>query len=298
MSNPNSISELHLASTTPYHLNTQLLNKLKSVGLIVGSLILIIWALFPFLIMLKSSFQPYEEIVSLNFKILPDIWFYWENYRLVIWETSFVRWFINSVLVTIAAIMINIVVDTLAGYSLSRLDFKGKNLLNVLVISSQMVPTQVIIIPLYLMMVELGWVDSYLGLIIPVSMSPFIIFYLRQSFMQIPKEIDEAALIDGCSYARILVSVIIPNALPALGTSLLLKFMWVWGDYMWPSLVVKNNAMRTLPVGIATFQRAGGTVPWEMVMPAAVITTIPIILMFIGLQKYFISGLTEGAVKG
>lgn len=256
-----------------------------------------IFSLFPFLIMLKSSFEPYTSIVSLDFHLLPESAGL-DNYVTVCREYPIIRWFLNSALVAVAAIILNMVVDVFAAYTLARIEYPGKKITSILVLCAQIVPTQVIVVPLYLMMVKWGWVDTYRGLILPVAISPFIIFFLKQSFMQIPRALDEAAMIDGCSRVGVLFRVIIPNSLPALGTSVVLKFMWIWGDYMWPSLVSKSTEMRTLPVAIATFQRAGGTYPWELIMPAAVLSAIPIVLLFLFLQKYFIAGLTDGAVKG
>lgn len=264
---------------------------------IIIVLVACIFSLFPFLIMLKSSFEPYTSIVSLNFHLLPESASL-DNYVNVCKDYPLIRWFVNSVLVAVAAIILNMIVDVLAAYTLARLEYPGKKATNMLVLCAQIVPTQVIVVPLYLMMVRWGWIDTYAGLILPVAISPFIIFFLKQSFMQIPRALDEAAMIDGCSRIGVLFRVIIPNSLPALGTSVVLKFMWIWGDYMWPSLVSKSTEMRTLPVAIATFQRAGGTYPWDLIMPAAVLSAIPIVLLFLLLQKYFIAGLTDGAVKG
>ena len=271
--------------------------NILTLALLLLYVLIALFALMPFGIMLKSSLEPYSSIVSLDFHFLPNP-FTIENYIEVMTQYELPRWFLNSVVVAVVAILLNLVVDTLSAYALQRLEYPGKKLMNVLVISAQIIPVQVTVVPLYLMMVKLDWIDTYKGLILPVAISPFIIFFLRQSFMQIPKALDEAAIIDGCSRISVLWQIILPNSIPALGTSVVLKFMWVWGDYMWPSLVTKNNAMRTLPVGIATFQRAGGTIPWELVMPSAVLSSIPIVLLFLFLQKYFITGLTEGAIKG
>jgi ABC-type glycerol-3-phosphate transport system permease component len=147
-------------------------------------------------------------------------------------------------------------------------------------------------------MVNLEWVDNYWGLIVPNLISPFGIFFLRQSFLMIPKELDEAAIVDGAGRMRIMRSIILPNSLSAIGTMTIIKFMWVWGDYIWPSLVIKSEELRTLPVGIALLESASGTIPWDMVMPASTISVIPIIVLFLYFQRYFVKGLTEGALKG
>ena len=278
-----------------------MINQKQSVTMkILRTLIVVVaslFSIFPFWIMLKSSFEPYTSIVSLDFHLLPEAPSI-ANYIDVCTNYHLLRWFGNSLIVAFFAIALNMIVDVLAAYALSRLEFQGKRIADMMVLSSQIIPVQIIIVPLYLMMVKMKWLDSYKGLILPIAISPFIIFYLKQSFSQIPRVLDEAATLDGCSKIGVLWNVVIPNSKSAIGTGALLKFMWVWGDYMWPSLVTKKTVMRTLPVGIATFQRAGGTFPWELIMPAAVISSVPIILLFLFLQKYFIAGLTEGAVKG
>jgi len=265
---------------------------------ITALIVLAVTTLFPFFIMFKSSFEPYERIVSLDFNLFPQSWTYIENYKNVILNYPLVRWFSNSLVVTVVTIAANVVFCVPAGYALARLNFPGKKVVFVLVLCTIMIPIQVIVIPLYLMVVKLNWVDSYWGLIVPQVVSPFGIFLLRQSFMQLPYELDEAALIDGASRLRTLVAILIPNTMPAIGTFIVLKFMWVWGDFLWPSLVIKSDLLRTLPIGIATLQRQGGTVPWELVMPSSVITIIPIVALFLFFQRYFIKGLTEGSVKG
>jgi ABC-type glycerol-3-phosphate transport system permease component len=242
--------------------------------------------------MFRSSFEPYTSIVSLDFHILPENGSL-NNYIDLLSNYDFLKWFFNSVFVAIAAIAINVVIDVLAAYTLARMDYPGKKATNAMVLLAQIIPVQAIVVPLYLMMVNWGWVNSYQGLILPVAVSPFIIFFLKQSFMQIPKDLDKAAMIDGCGRLGVLRHIIIPNAKPAIGTGAILKFMWVWGDYMWPSLVTKVSEMKTLPVGIASFQNASGTYPWNLVMPAAVLSAVPIILLFLFLQKYFVAGLTE-----
>lgn len=259
-------------------------------------ILLAIFALLPFYIMLKGSFEPYRHIVSSKFTFWP-LEPSFSNYKDVIFNYQFVRWFINSSVVTITAIGANLILDTLAAFALARIRFAGNTFVFMLLLATLIIPIQVIVIPLYFLLMKLNWIDSYYGLIVPVIMSPFGIFYLRQSFFQIPIELDEAALIDGAGYLGILFRIIVPNSLAALGTMAVLKFMWVWGDFLLPSLIVTRDRLLTLPVGIATFQRGGGTVPWNLVMPASVLTVLPVVILFLFLQRYFIQGLTDGAVK-
>lgn len=161
--------------------------KRKWVNRIRGLVILLIgiFALLPFVIMLKSSFEPYNSIVSVDFHLIPRP-FTLENYKEVLTNYPLPRWFFNSTIVAVVAIALNLVVDTLAAYALARLKYPGKRASNMLVLCAQIIPVQVTVVPLYLMMVKMGWLDTYRGLILPVAISPFIIFYLRQTFMQIP----------------------------------------------------------------------------------------------------------------
>lgn len=271
--------------------------RLLSTAKFVIVLCTCLFSLFPFLIMFKSSFESYNDIVSLRFNLMPQNASTY-NYFDLLTNYDFIKWFFNSIFVATVAIAINMVIDVLAAYTLARLEYPGKKVTNAMVLFAQIIPVQAIVVPLYLMMVKWGWLDTYKGLILPVAVSPFIIFFLKQSFMQIPRALDEAAMIDGCGRFGILMRIILPNAKGAIGTGAILKFMWVWGDYLWASLVTKASGMKTLPVGIAGFQNASGTYPWNLVMPAAVLAALPIILLFIFLQKYFVAGLTEGAVKG
>jgi ABC-type glycerol-3-phosphate transport system permease component len=204
----------------------------------------------------------------------------------------------NSLFVTAVSVLANLVFDVAASFALARIPFRGRSAVLVTIISTLMIPIQIIIVPLYIFMVSLGWVDNYWGLIIPNLISPFGIFFLRQSLMMIPQEMDEAAIVDGAGRIRIMLSVVLPNALSAVGTIAIIKFMWVWGDYIWPSLVIKSEALRTLPVAIAMLESASGTIPWDLVMPASTISVIPIVALFLYFQKYFVSGLTEGAITG
>jgi ABC-type glycerol-3-phosphate transport system permease component len=248
--------------------------------------------------MLKDSFEPYERIVSFDFHLLPDNLTYIDNYKEMFINHHLLRWLGNSLVVSILAVTCSIILDTMAAFALSRLNFPGKNLSFNIILMTIMIPIQVILVPLYLLMIRFNWLNTYTGLIVPIMTSPFGIFLLRQNFIQIPHELDEAAMIDGANYMNILFKIIIPNSLAAIGTVVVIKFMWVWGDYLWPSLVTKDDLMRTLPVGIAMLRTPTGTVAWDLLTATSVIAVIPIIIMFIYLQKYFIKGLTEGAVKG
>jgi ABC-type glycerol-3-phosphate transport system permease component len=257
-----------------------------------------LFAIFPFYIMFKSSFEPYNDIMSTQFRLAPANWLYFDNFVRLFTKHYIVKWLMNSLFVTVISVAANLVFDVAAAFALARIPFRGRTAVFITIVATLMIPIQIIIVPLYIFMVGLGWVNNYWGLIVPNLISPFGIFFLRQSFMMIPKELDEAAIVDGAGRLRIMTSVVLPNALSAVGTIATIKFMWVWGDYIWPSLVIKSEALRTLPVGIALLESASGTIPWDLVMPASTVAVVPIVVLFLYFQQYFVKGLTEGAIKG
>ncbi|OXS74211.1 carbohydrate ABC transporter permease [Domibacillus enclensis] len=276
------------------------MEKTRSSSTFISYLILVpitLFAFFPFYVMFKSSFEPLSQIVS-GFHMFPESWFYLENFKEVFEKYPISRWFLNSFTIAIIAVIGNLIFCPLIAYALARLQFKGKNTLFFFVIATLIIPVQVLVVPLYLMMAPLGLQNTYTAVILPDLVSPFGVFLLRQAFLAIPHELEEAAFMDGCSRVGSLFRIIIPNALPTLCTIAVLKFMWVWGDFMWPSLMLTDENMKTLPVGIASFQTTSSLVPWGLVISASVIAVIPIIMLFFMLQKYFVKGLTDGAVKG
>lgn len=256
-----------------------------------------LFALFPFYIMLKSSLEPLRRILG-KFHLFPESWLFFQNYITVFEQYPIERWFLNSVFVCTIVIAGNILFDTLAAYALTRLRFRGREAVFLTIISTLIIPAQVIVVPLYLLMVQLNWVDSYQALFMPLLISPFGIFLLRQNFLGVPKDLDESAMIDGCTRMGVLFKIVVPNTLPALGTLAVIKFMWTWGDFMWPSLVIHSEERMTLPVGIASFQTDAATIPWDLIITASVIAVLPVVILFFLLQKFFVRGLTEGAVKG
>lgn len=253
-------------------------------------------AVLPFYVMIKSSFEPFHRITATDFYLLPDS-LYLENYKTLIFDYPTLRWMLNSFIVCFGVIAGNIVFDTFAAYSLSRLRFKGRNLLFLFVMGSMIIPEQVVIVPLYNLTQRLGWINTYYALIFPAMISAFGIFLLRQTFFGIPAELDEAAIIDGCNRVQVLFRVILPNAIPSLTTLIVIKFMWTWGKYLWPSLAINSERMRTLPVGISYFKTSAATDPWDLTITGSMFLVVPIVLMFLFMQKYFVKGLTDGAIK-
>lgn len=255
------------------------------------------FAALPFVWMLASSLQPLAVLRSPDASLLPTGTATLDGYRDLLTRYPFERWFLNSVLVSSAVVAGNVVFDMLAAYSLSRIRFRGRSAAFAAVLATLMVPTQVILVPLYLFINNLGWIDSYQALIVPFVVSPTGIFLLRQHFVTLPRELDEAAAIDGLGRIRILVRVLLPNSLAMVATVVVLKFMWTWGEFAWPSIATTSQEMATLPVGLARFQSQFDP-QWHLLMAGSVLAVVPLIIAYAFLQRYFVRGLTAGAVKG
>lgn len=251
----------------------------------------------PFVWMLLASLQPLQNLVGAQMDIFAFGDATLENYVRLFAQEDFLRWFGNSLLVCVIVVAANLVFDSLIAYPLARMNFPGKPIVLLLVVAAIMIPAQVILVPLYIQMRDLGWLNSYAALIAPYIVSPTGIFLLRQTYMAIPKELDEAAFIDGASRLRTLWSVLVPNALAMYGTLAVLKFMWTWGEFAWPSLAVNDENLRTIPVGLAGMRSQFAT-EWDLLMAGSIVAILPVALLFAFLQRYFVAGLTSGAVKG
>ncbi|MGW6541137.1 carbohydrate ABC transporter permease [Streptomyces sp. NPDC055051] len=254
-----------------------------------------LFAGLPVVWMAVTSLQPMEDLLGTSARLVPRS-VSLDAYQEVLTRFPFWQWFVNSVVVAGAVVLGNLVFDTLAAYGLSRIRFRGRQAVLTLILATLMIPTQVILVPLYLMMRDLGWIDSYWALIIPFLASPTGIFLLRQHFVTLPLQLDEAAAIDGAGRLRTLWSILLPSSWAALGTVAVLKFMWTWGEFAWPSLVTNNELLRTLPVGLARFQNQFDP-RWDLLMAGSVMAAIPVVLGFVFLQRFFVRGLTGGAVK-
>jgi putative chitobiose transport system permease protein len=219
-----------------------------------------------------------------------------------VWQTEnnsiyFSQYLVNSIWVAILTVVLNILFCGLAAYPLARLDFKGRDLLFALTVSTIMIPFQIIMIPLYILVKDLGLRNSYLGLILPAIASAFGIFLLRQAFLGVPKELEEAGRMDGCSELGLWWSVMLPAIRPALVTLAIFVFIGSWSDFLWPLLIVDEPQFYTLPIGVATF--AGSfTLNWRLIAAASVISIAPVLLFFLVLQRYIIPTDTGSGTKG
>lgn len=268
------------------------------VALILTSLVM----LGPFYWMLATSFKPAADVFASPPKWIPSPWTL-ENFRYVFENLSFLRFFMNSVVVTGAIVALNVIFDTAAAYAFAKLRFPGRNVLFFLLLITLMVPFQVNLIPLFRIMVSLHdvnphlGVDTYSALILPGMIQVFGIFLMRQFLQSIPDEVLESARVDGASEYRIVRSIVFPVAAPGMATLAIFTFLGAWNDFLWPLIVISDDAHKTLPLGLAALQ-VRNTINWGNTMAGTTLTAAPLILVFLVLQRRFIEGLTAGAVKG
>ncbi len=273
---------------------------MKKFPLYFGYLTLILMALsmlYPFLVMLNLSFVPDNEIFSQagNF-------FYkgltLDNYKNVFEQIPLSRYFFNSLLVALITTIGQVVFASMAGYAFARLKFPGRNVLFLIILITMLVPPQVNIIPLFFLMRELHLIDTYSALILPGMFGGFGIFLMRQYFLGFPKELEEAAKIDGCNLFENFFKIALPLALPTVVTLALFTFVTTWNSFMWPLIVTNSESMRTLPVGLAIFKGSFREVTlWGDLLACSVICTIPVIGVFLLGKRYFINDIMQGGVK-
>ncbi|SLL18246.1 sugar ABC transporter [Mycobacteroides abscessus subsp. abscessus] len=263
----------------------------KHLLLIIGAFIMIV----PFLWMITTSLKSYGESMQVPPTIIPKEW-HFENYSNVFDSVNFLKYYINTIILTLGRTIGQLILCSLAAFAFARLNFPGKNFLFILMLSVLMVPAQVILIPNYATLTQLGWIDTFFALIVPGVFSAYGTFLLRQFFMGIPKELDEAAKIDGCSYFGIYWRIILPNSTPALTALGIFTILAAWNDFLWPLVMTSSDSMRVLSVGISTFSGQYST-DYPLLMAGAVLSTIPMLLMFIFLQKHLLAGIALGGVR-
>ena len=256
----------------------------------------------PWLWALSTSFKRSQDVFAPGTGIVPDP-ASTKAYERIFTESSFSRYFLNSVIVAVTVVILNVAFDSLAAYAFAKLPFPGRSFLFGMLMVTMMIPMQVNLIPLYRMMVWIhDWVpflgiDTLSGIIAPGAVQVFGIFLMRQFFASIPDSILEAGRLDGASEFQIFRRIVLPLAAPAIATLTIFTFLGAWNDFLWPLLVSNSESTRTLPVGLALLARKN-TVDWPGTMAGAVVTAIPMIVIFIMAQRKFIDGLTAGSAKG
>lgn len=266
-------------------------------------IIVSILSLFPFIWLISTALKGIDENIFEYPPYFIPKHFTFENFIGVWKQIPFLLYFLNSAIVAGFTVILNLIFSSLAAYPLARMDFRGKNFIFTLILVTIMIPFQAIMLPVYLIVLKLHLVDSYgfasgyLGLILPFAVNAFGIFLMRQAFLTIPKEMEEAAFIDGCSIFNIWRKILLPMTSPTLAVLAIFTFIGSWGEFLWPSIVLTNKSLYTLPVGVNDLQGLFSA-NWRYIAAGSIISIIPIIIFFICMQKYFVSGSNEGAVKG
>ncbi len=271
------------------------ISVVSRVGIYIGLSVLALICLTPLLWALLNSLKPLSEIT-----ILPPTWIpktiRWENY-IDVWNTgNFPRYFLNSAIVTLFKVAGRILTASLLAYPLARLRFRGRDALFLFVLAGMMISPEILVIPRYLLVAKLRWIDSYQGLIVPGLFTPFACFVFRQFFLSIPMELEEAALIDGCSRFRIFWCIILPLSKPALAVMAIFAFRAVWNELLWPVIVTNSDKMRVVTLGLAFF-KSEEIVQYNLLLAACILVIIPPIVAFFVFQKHFVQGISLSGLK-
>jgi ABC-type glycerol-3-phosphate transport system permease component len=276
------------------------------VALTAGALV----AVAPFLYMLTTSVKSLGSVIAGRMWPWPpmgDEAIQWGNYLEAIRRTGFdkdwgmllfYRYAVNSIIVTLATVAGVLITSVLAAYALAQMNVPGKEFLFVLLLATLMIPSDLTIVPQVVMMFQLKWYNTYLALIVPFLASVFGIFLLRQFFMQIPKDLFDAALIDGSGHVRYLFTIVMPLSKPALVSVALINFIWAWDSFKWPLLVTRDSNMRVLAVGLQQFLVGEGGTNIHLMMAFSAMVTVPVIIFYFFTQKYFTEGITTTGIKG
>jgi multiple sugar transport system permease protein len=268
--------------------------KKNGVGKVILYTILVLYAiatLIPFLWALSSSFKTLEEIVQGTIDFWPKD-FTLDNYKQIfIQQKYFPRWLFNSLFIAVVGTMLNLLFNSMAGYALARLSFPGKKSLFIIIMTVLMIPAQVTMIPNFLILKNLGWLNTYQGMIVPSMINATFIFMMRQFFLNFPKELEEAASLDGLTKLGTFFRIVLPLAKPALAAQAIFVFMGFWNDFMRPLIVMSDVEMFTLPLGLNTFK--GQFISyWNYIMAASMVFTMPVLILYAFFNRYFVKGIT------
>lgn len=278
-------------------------NFFKGLSAHIILILVCILSLLPFIWLLSTALKGAQEnIFQYPPEFLPKFPTL-DNFKEVLRLVPIVGYVVNSFIVAAFTVVLNLILSAMAAYPLARMEFAGKKIAFFAVLATIMVPFQAIMLPVYIITLKLNLVDSYgiipgfMGMILPFAVNAFGIFLLRQAFLSIPKELEESAVVDGCSSWQIFFKILLPMIKPSLAVLAIFTFIGSWGEFLWPSIVLTNEKLFTLPVGINNLQGAFSA-NYRLIAAGSMISIVPIVVFFVSLQKYFISGANEGAVKG
>lgn len=252
--------------------------------------------LFPFVWMISTSLTHSAELFTVPPQLIPDP-VDASGYRRVVSEFSLGRWMVNSVVVAVSVTTLQVMTSAMAAYAFTRFSFRGRDVLFAVYIATLMVPFQVLMVPLFIEMRYLGLLDSYAALILPEMAMPFGVFLLRQAFLSLPRELEEAAFVDGAGHLRVFARIVLPTAKPALATVAVFAFMGTWNNFLWPLVAISSPEKMTLPLGLATLSGRFVT-EWNLLLSGATLSVLPIVAVFLFAQRYVINGVAMSGLKG
>ncbi|MEW5865396.1 MAG: carbohydrate ABC transporter permease [Bacillota bacterium] len=276
------------------------LRFLQKICVVLGLAFLVLPFFLPFLWMVGSSLRTNEEMFKYTHPLTirtfvplrPTV----SNYVHLMGEMRFFRYFLNSMFVALSVTALTLMLSALAAYAFSRMNFPLRNLAFILVLATMMVPFESTVIPLYLVVRGMKMHNTYSGLIVPWIANPFIVFLMRQFFLTIPKDLDEAAIIDGCSHLGVLRHVILPNSKSILVTAGLMSFLWSWDAFLWPLIIIESPAKMVIQVAISSLNTQE-VVYWGRVFAACTVASLPTVAAFLALQRYYVQGIAFSGMK-
>jgi len=252
-------------------------------------------ALFPLYWMFVTAVSPFSALRSNQYGLWPET-FVWSNFTRIWGDLPFARWYLNSIVIAVAAVLLTVTINVVCGYAFAKLRFPGRRLLLVLIVSTLIIPVQVLMVPQFQVVADLGWVDSYWGVVIPRAAEAFGIFFCVQFFRSVPDELIEAARLDGASELQILRRVVLPLSKPLIAVLVIFTFMWRWNEFLWPLIVLRDPDSYTLPIALRFLQGQQAT-DYTALMSGALMSVIPMLLVFVFFQRYFIEGLVRSGLK-
>jgi alpha-1,4-digalacturonate transport system permease protein len=257
---------------------------------------LVLMFLLPVLYVISSSFKGTNELFSSVPTFFPRV-FTFENYVEAIGRGDFLRYIFNSIFVSVTSTALAVIINTMSGYALAKFRFKGETIIMMLILSTIMLPLEVIMVPIFSVLRTFGMYDSLIALIVPAAATPTGIFLMRQYLLTIPNDLIESARIDGASEWKIFTRIILPNAKPAISTLAIFSFMWRWNDYIWPLIAISSPEKYTLQLAIANFTGEFG-VDYNSILAMSAISMIPMLVIFLIFQRQFVQGTVQSGLKG
>ncbi len=259
--------------------------------LIIGSIIM----LFPFLWMISTSLKAPDEIQTKSIQLVPSK-LHWENYPEAWNAQPFARYFLNTIFVAVVTVSLNLFFSSMAAYAFAFFRFPFKGTLFIVLLGTMMIPQQALLVPNYVILSKLKWLDTYLALIVPWTASVYAVFFFRQFFMTLPRDLFEAAVVDGCSYLGFYFKILLPLSKPPLLTLGIFSFLGSWNSFIWPLIVTNSTHLRVLQVGLAYFLSEEGT-NWGLLMAASTFSIVPLVVGYFFVQKKFVESQAMTGLK-